>query len=43
MQTVAKCAGHSSTVTTSMICSHVIQTVDKMASDALADILTYEL
>jgi len=39
LQTVAKRAGHSSTVTTSMIYSHAIQTVDEMASDVLADIL----
>ena len=39
LQTVAKRAGHSSTVTTSLIYSHAIQTVDEMASDTLADIL----
>jgi len=39
LQTVAKRAGHSSTITTSMIYSHAIQTVDEMASDVLADIL----
>ena len=39
LQTVAKRAGHSSTVTTSMIYSHAIQTVDEMVSDVLADIL----
>jgi integrase len=39
LQTVAKRAGHASTVTTSLIYSHAIQTVDEMASDVLADIL----
>jgi integrase len=39
LQTVAKRAGHASAVTTSMIYSHAIQTVDEMASDTLADIL----
>jgi len=39
LQTVAKRAGHSSTVTTSMIYSHAIQSVDEMASDVLTDIL----
>lgn len=39
LQTVAKRAGHSSTVTTSMIYSHAIQSADEMASDMLGDML----
>lgn len=39
LQTVAKRAGYASTVTTRLIYSHAIQTVDEMASDVLADIL----
>ena len=39
LRTVAKRAGHSSTVTTSLIYSHAIQSADEMASDMLEDIL----
>lgn len=39
LRTVAKRAGHSSTVTTSLIYSHAIQSADEMASEVLEDIL----
>ena len=39
LRTVAKRAGHSSTVTTSLIYSHAIQSADEMASDVLEDML----
>ncbi len=39
LRTVAKRAGHSSTVTTSLIYSHAIQSADEMASGVLEDIL----
>ena len=39
LRTVAKRAGHSSTVTTSLIYLHTIQSADEMASDVLGDLL----
>ena len=39
LRTVAKRAGHSSTVTTSLIYSHAIQSADEMASEVLEDVL----
>lgn len=39
LRTVAKRAGHSSTVTTSLIYSHAIQSADEMASGVLEDML----
>jgi integrase len=39
LRTVAKRAGYSSTVTTSLIYSHAIQSADEMASDMLGDVL----
>lgn len=40
LRTVAKRAGHSSTVTTSLIYSHAIQSADELASEMLEDVLT---
>jgi integrase len=39
LRTVAKRAGHSSTVTTSLIYLHAIQSTDEMTSGVLEDIL----
>ena len=39
LRTVAKRAGHSSTVTTSLIYSHAIQSADEAASEVLGDVL----
>ena len=39
LRTVAKRAGHSSTVTTSLIYSHAIQSADEVASEVIGDVL----
>jgi integrase len=39
LRTVAKRVGHSSTVTTSLIYSHAIQSADEAASEVLGDVL----